>query len=217
MSKRAFVETVEREGGKPVGRYRLTCGQCGVSHALGRQNFGGRLAVELVPKKFAALGWVVGHRQDGADDRCPACVSREAEQQRRANLRLVTSEGDMSQAVAKADPPREMDRTDRRLIIEKLSEVYVDEQTGYSAGWTDKKVAETLGVPRAWVVKLRDENFGPARSPEIEDALKEARAVAGEVRTLSETLSAVTKQLGVLADRAGRIERIAGEIEKAVR
>lgn len=72
-----------------------------------------------------------------------------------------------------AEPPREMSRDDRRLIFAKLDEVYVDENTGYSAGWTDDKVATDLGVPRAWVAQIRDENFGPGTNEEITKLLGE--------------------------------------------
>ncbi len=49
------------------------------------------------------------------------------------------------------EPPAELTRENRRIILAKLEEVYVDEKTGYSPGWTDAKLALDLGVPRAWV------------------------------------------------------------------
>lgn len=59
---------------------------------------------------------------------------------------------------------REMTRTDRRVIIAKLEDVYLDEQTGYKGDWNDAKVATDLGVPLVWVETLREENFGPAKN-----------------------------------------------------
>lgn len=77
----------------------------------------------------------------------------------------------MAEAV-KADPPREMSRDDRRIIFAKIDEIYVG--NGYQAPWTDTAVAKDLGVPAAWVAKVRDEMFGPEGSnPEIDNFLKE--------------------------------------------
>lgn len=218
MAKRLFHLVAEREGGAAVLRYRLTCGSCGRTEALGKQNMGDSTAQEQVPKKFEARGWEVGSRQNGRDDRCPACVARAAEQRRRAKLTIVTTQGEpaMSVTAPKAEPPREMDRTDRRLIIEKLSEVYIDEERGYDTGWSDSRIAEALGVPRAWVAKLRDENFGPARSEEVTRFLAEAETVRTEARDLRRDFEALSKRMAELSDRAGRIERAAVDIQKAV-
>jgi len=224
MSRRHFVETIVREEGQPVPRYRLVCGSCGCGGQLGRMNFGPAIADEQVPQKFEALGWRVGKRRDGRDDRCPSCVNREQEARRR-HLHVVQSEE--SEPVAQnntpvpkpvltpspVDKPREMSRDERRLIFAKLDEIYIDERSGYSAGWTDARVANDLGIPRAWVTKIRDENFGPGTSEEVEKFLAEAAELAkiwGEIRTeqdmLRERICETQKRVEALERSSKRIE-----------
>ena len=70
----------------------------------------------------------------------------------------------------KADAPRTMSRDDRRIIFGKLETCWSDEKKTYDQGWTDERVAKDLGVPRAWVSTVRDENFGPVANVDL-DAL----------------------------------------------
>ena len=92
------------------------------------------------------------------DDRAFACVD------------VTTTEGSEAMATRKtktaataakrAEPPPQMQREDRRIVADKIADVYEDE--GYIAPWTDELVAQDLGVPRAWVAEVRDFMFGPA-------------------------------------------------------
>lgn len=231
MSRRHFVEVPIREEGQLVPRYRLKCGSCGCGETLGRMNFGASIADEQVPQKFEDKGWRVGKRHDGRDDRCPSCVNREQEARRR-RLHVVQSEECVSVtqnssglavvASAKpstpaADKPREMTRDERRLIWAKLEEVYIDERAGYSAGWTDARVSEDLGIPRAWVSTIRDENFGPGVSEEVEKTLAEARAVAKEAAEFRRSMDSLTARGAEIMKRADAVERAARRIEGAVR
>lgn len=232
MSRRHFVETPVREEGQPVPRYRLVCGSCGCGETLGRMNFGASTADEQVPKKFEEKGWNVGKRHDGRDDRCPSCVNREQEARRKRlhvapkeecvpvtqpapNLAVIASA--KAQAPAAADKPREMTRDERRLIWAKLEEVYVDERVGYSPGWTDARVSEDLGIPRAWVSTIRDENFGPGTSEEVEKTLAEVRAAAAEAAEFQKSLQALTVRGAEIMKRVDAVEKLARRIESAVR
>lgn len=103
----------------------------------------------------------------------------------------------------KAVPPREMSRDDRRLIFAKLDEIYVSETEGYAPGWTDEKVASDLGIPRAWVETIRDENFGPLKDN------AETRKLLAEVEEL-------VKQVKGVETKAADLLRKAHEIRKAV-
>lgn len=95
--------------------------------------------------------------------------------------------------------PRELTREWKRRINARLDEVYAGEDTGYSADWTDEKVARDLGVPRAWVeairVELHGENAGNEASSE------EARARKRALHELRRDVSAIeTRFLTALAD-----------------
>lgn len=79
------------------------------------------------------------------------------------------------------EPPREATKEDNRLIFAKLNDVYLDEKTGYSAGWSDEKVASDLGVPRAWVSRMREEHFGTASNEEVVALLNEGRKLCEEM------------------------------------
>ena len=56
-----------------------------------------------------------------------------------------------------------MTRDERRIIFEKINEIYVGEKVGYSDSWDDEKVAKDLGVPRAWVSAIREDMIWPRR------------------------------------------------------
>lgn len=228
MGARSFSTIPYRENGAPSRRYRLVCGSCGVGGVLGKQDFGQRQADQLVPQKFEAKGWSVGRRAE--DDRCPACVNREAEAKRR-KLHVVEKEGaeampslEKIQAFAlggevssRAEPPPEMTRDHRRIIFAKLQDIYVDESSGYSAGWTDDRVAKDLGVPRAWVSKVRDENFGPDTSAEMVAALADARACIEAADELRKEMDRLVTRGAEILKRVDAIERTVKRIETAIR
>jgi hypothetical protein len=101
----------------------------------------------------------------------------------------------------------------RRAIIDKLTDVYVDERVGYSGDWTDAKVAGAMSppVPREFVARLRAENFGPERSSEhIRQALAEAKAEQEQIKA---GLALLTE----LNTRAAKVERTLADIEKSLR
>lgn len=123
-----------------------------------------------------------------------------------------------------AEQPRTMGFDEKRIIIAKLQDVYVDHKTGYDRGWSDKRVAEDLGVPRAWVAEVRETNFGPARdNDEVREVLAEARTVLAAAKDLTEQALKVEEQY-VVFDRArsevmaqiSRLERRLADVEKAV-
>jgi hypothetical protein len=215
MAVRQWVETTEREGGQFVPRYRVTCSECGVTDSIGRQNMGPKIANEQVPKKFAVKGWHVGHSPN--HDKCPSCAERARKKGSVHVLEVFEKGMERMKVVAaiKADPPREMSRDDRRIIFAKLNEVYIDEKNGYDKGWSDKKIGDDLNVPLAWVKTIREENFGPARTEEIDQVIVEARAVSQEIRDLNQKLTDLINAVKVASDRAARIERAAKDIEGA--
>jgi hypothetical protein len=111
--------------------------------------------------------------------------------------------------------PRKMTRDERRIIYAKIEEVWGSEDSGYKPPWTDKKVAEDLGVPQAWVATLRDENFGSKSSnPAIEEQGRAAMEFVAEMRSKAQEITAMAK---ALLDKAEVIERRLIDIQKAVR
>ncbi|GJE54560.1 hypothetical protein [Methylobacterium thuringiense] len=241
MSQRHFAEVTVRDEGQVAQRYRLTCGSCGCGEALGRMNFGSGIAQEQVPKKFEDKGWRVGKRHDGRDDLCPACLNREQEARRNKIHAVTTKEADVNKASTAsgrigeaktergswpdalkssthtADAPREMTREHRRLIFLKLEEVYLDERLGYSAGWTDERVAADLGIPRAWVSTIRDENFGPNFSEELKLAIEAAKALTLDKEDFRKEIEALSAKGSEILKRVDQVDRIVKRIEASIR
>lgn len=179
------------------------------------------LPPEMLVRKFEQKGWLVG--ATATLDRCPACrrahhaadVVPARIAARRAGLGEPSKAASRAEAAAafdvwkarqdlesgeavmstEAEKPKEMGVEDRRLIIAKINEVYVGEDVGYSSGWSDKRVAEDLGCPRAWVAEVRDYAFGPARDNE------DVRALVAEVKALRETADALERSAAEVTDR----------------
>ena len=121
--------------------------------------------------------------------------------------------------VVVAEPPREMNKEDRRLIFAKIDEVYLDKS--YSKDWDDKKVAVDLGVPLAWVARIREENFGPEGiGEEQQKTMAEARDLIKRLSIENQLLEDQIKQGDkVRTELIGRANAILGklaEIEKAI-
>jgi len=63
-----------------------------------------------------------------------------------------------------ADPPRQPTRAQRRAVDEALAHYYDPEAEMYNGSWSDKKLAEKMDVPRAWIAEVREALYGPDRS-----------------------------------------------------
>jgi hypothetical protein len=177
---------------------------------------------DVVATRFRRAGWEVGATP--AADLCPACVQRRADLRPKtkgatpASLPRVLPKSKVeSMTVIAAAPPREMSLEDRRVIFAKLNEVYIDERTGYSNGWSDKRVAEDLGVPRAWAEQIRAENFGPARdSEEVREFLATAAALRADVEKLAGDLKALIVRADAIGKQAADVKKVAVAIERVV-
>lgn len=111
--------------------------------------------------------------------------------------------------------PRAPSREDKRKILDRLAEVYVGEEIGYSKDWTDAKLAASLSMPTAWVTDLRVEFHGDNAGNEAADGLaKERRRLINECRADIdriekkglETLADMERQLAGVRARLDRIE-----------
>lgn len=153
--------------GRPRRAMRLYCYRCGkpgnclmntMHHGSGSDEREQRIAA----RKFSELGWEVDLRK--GKHFCPECqLSPQVKQQKKDDEAMANV----------VSIPRQMGRDDRRVIFEKLNEVYLDEKRGYETPWTDETVAKDLGTPRAWVQQVREEMFGPVGSnPDIDVFLK---------------------------------------------
>jgi hypothetical protein len=181
-----------------------------------------------IARKLEAEGWKTLKAKDGPV--CPSCVNSyrridpiikaavEPEPYKHTTKPSALKDlKDLVTILPKPPEPPELTKENRRVILAKLEDVYVDEQTGYSAGWTDAKVASDLGVPRAWVTSLRSENFGPEGNEEIKVALAEAKELMAAINKAMCAFAEQNRIIDELERRAEKIERTIIEIEKGLR
>lgn len=173
------------------------------------------LELQFVKRRLVPRGWFIGRRR--REHRCPKCnVIRTTTKQEIRKERIEPMPKEMPlQVVADnsktVEAPRAMSREERRIIFEKLNEVYVNDKVGYSESWTDVKVATDLGVPLQWVKVIRDENFGDeVGNEDIRRQLAEAR----EAHELFKKLEPDIRRLLALADKN---ERVLAEIAKVLK
>jgi hypothetical protein len=190
---------------------RITCAHCGglayFPVAAGSNTDAPGAAVQ----HFQNKGWVVG-----GDPETDFCRKHSTPAKRRGPKAMTTS-------AVMADKPREMGREDRRIINDKLDEVYG--RDAYRAPWTDAAVAKDLGVPRDWVVQVRDQFFGPAGSnPLYDQFLGETEHLEKSFRAFAATCAAaeqagaaqrqahaeLTKQMDAYRALARKVEREIG-------
>ncbi|MDQ0349756.1 hypothetical protein [Ancylobacter vacuolatus] len=225
----------------PGGTFRrITCRCCPNAFEMRARRFMGRvpdLEGEVLPEAKKA-GWDVLHGARKAV--CPRCLSLQSKAKARKEAKIMVAkmptpmprapqaEPAALKAVpaGKAEAPPAMDIDAAFLIRDKLGEVYLDAQRGYGEGWTDKRVAESLTVPRDWVRQVRCKVYGAGSAGGAEDfapVLAEARAALAAAKDLTEQGLKVQQEMAVF-DRArgevlaqvGRLERRLADIEKAV-
>lgn len=195
-------------------RYSIQCGSCGAAEALGLQNFSYAVARGVLPKKFAALGWRVGSR--AAKHVCPACQEKSTDVMVAAPdivappTRIATDSKEIPVTSPpetirplKAEEPRPASIDERRIINEKLADVYGDK--GYTGDWTDEKLARDLGVPRAWVAQVREFSYGPNLNENDVKALAMAQGYVNKANAEYETM------LSASSDALAKINRIRDE------
>jgi hypothetical protein len=116
------------------------------------------------------------------------------------------------ETVMNFDPklPPEMTKEDRRIIFSEIDTHYLDETRGYASNFDDKRIADALKVPLAWVRTLREENFGPERGPKVDIGaevalLKKTIEDAKNVLKDTENMIEKNKQIMMSIDNAQRV------------
>lgn len=217
MTKRFFpIVSVRRADDGPMqAAQAITCGKCGIQDEI---VFTGKTSLppEATAKKFAFHGWVIGAGPRA--DRCPLCA-KSIVHPKKTELTVVENvpKPHVLRDHPIAEPPREMQRDHRRLIFLKLEEVYLDEYQGYDRGWSDKRVADDMGVPRAWVEKIREENFGPARDNEdVREFARRYSALKSETEALDTRIAGLVTEATRVRDELRDLSKIAEQIRRAV-
>jgi hypothetical protein len=194
-----------------------------VNTLQGSRGSSDEIEFQFIARKLEAKGWQIGRSE--TSHRCPRCSSAASKSAMMSSASVGASairrpekmhnENPMTEKLKVVkDNMRLMTREDRRIIFEKLNETYVSERVGYGDGWTDEKVAVDLGVPRAWVKLIRDENFGDELSNEtIRQQVKEAREVYTKIKAIEPHLAEAQRLIAV----ADKIEKSLAEIAKVLK
>lgn len=158
---------------------RLHCHRCGAHEDW---NINGRAPPpDQLITHFKNAGWSIRNR-----DICPACQVRTKE------ITKVATVNDN-----KAELPTPAVRAAKVKATEHLM-AYFNMQTGqYDVGWSDDRVAKESGMPIQWVVKRREEDFGPLREPDEFVQLRcEVEGLTSEVGKLMGKIDAMAKRNG---------------------
>jgi hypothetical protein len=210
MGRRTFDPCQVEYGDRRVRGVRTRCGVCGFEGKVplnthGHPSTRGESESIEAAKKFRAIGWDIG--SDPRKDRCPNCVrvAKEA----KPTMKVIQGGAVTQQSKTSTVPaPPEMSTADRRIIFRKLEDVYGVDNQGYTGAWTDKTVAEDLGVPRAWVTEVREGMFGPAGgNAVISEQITEARKAIADGRKLLDEVSALKSAIDAQQERINRVMR----------
>lgn len=244
--KRLFRLKSEQIGDRRVAVHRVTCHECAFTATVTSSHGGNPLPPEAVARHFRTKGWQIGDREK--EDRCPYCVLIEKTARRAKRLKLVEAKGnnvkpeDALPTAAEAveankeetvaqpmtqpeqettERPAVMGREDRRITFAAINDAYLDAERGYKPGWSDKRVAESLGIPLSWVLDLREEMFGPAGdSAEVRLLLEQIQALREEAeRDLDKTASIIadaTRRVDELAQRLNMLSAQATRLTEAL-
>ena len=190
------------------------------SHGRG---FDDEVVERMVTQKFEKHGWKIG--KTAPHHRCPKCfiaIKSAAKRKGEAHMsskivsmitpplplsqELNASTAISSQTVDVPRGERAMSRDERRLIIAKMQDIYLNETVGYAGDWSDEKVAKDMGVPRIWVAQIRDETFGPDINEDLYKALHGAKELANELQAATHGAEPVIRMLQELMVKAEAME-----------
>lgn len=143
---------------------------------------------------FARRGWRVHKR---GKHLCPDCIAKED--------RKMT------------DSPREPTPKDNRRIIARLMEVYDDDNSRYCDDFTDNSIAKELAVPRKWVERAREQNFGPSgRNSEMDKVASAIGAIHAEAKAAADAAMAAAAKAEDAMTRADEMKQRLDGLEQAV-
>ena len=209
---RDFIEVSEKYGDHWRRVAIIRCRECGSSESLKISQRSTLLPPAAITKKFRQHGWDVGANEHW--DTCPECVAKHKINPTTKEDVEMTTVTPIKTPTPSEAPPRVMQREDKRIIFQKLNEVYLDEKRGYDNGWSDLRVSQDLGIPRAWVAQVRDENFGPAgTNPDIEE-FKKGLAELQELKSIIKKFS--EQDIPAVLMRIAALEKLANEVRKHV-
>jgi hypothetical protein len=225
---------------RPRSVARYTCDSCPATHH--RVVHSGKvLNPELIAKHAQRDGWIVPGRRRGKII-CPECqAARRAQAKGEPPGKVVAlfpppakpfmppiiHDPSQAEIPMAAPPPTPQPSAppsligsvqteltqQQRLNARSLLDKHFDDGDGaYLDGWTDQKIADQVGAPRALISKLREVAYGPIRvDPELvglRAALTDAeRKLAEHERFWREAMTKAQAEIKALRDQLAGIEK----------
>lgn len=163
--------------------FEIACGKC-KSRAWAGNHSDMRLPSDAVHQIFRKIGWIVDPRK-GTANRCPECQLHPKTSDQRINI----------MASVASILPRQLSGSEIRKVSDLLNDHFDEKAGAFVQGWDDKKIAETVNVPRAAVTRLREEGWGKIRVfPEIESLKSELAAIRGMLADVETKVAAAEKR-----------------------
>lgn len=199
------------DGDTRVLAMRIVCAECGAAAYFARQTGKTRKPPVAARQNFQAKGWVVG-----SGPRKDFCPLHAAPSSRKGRADMPAKETATPEPGRKADAPREITREERGIIFAKIEDVYGTDR--YMSPWTDQKVADDLGVPRAWVADVREQFYGPEGSnPLFDQFLAETAALVRLQGEITEARKAALDMIRKANEEAGKVRVRCDELDSKVR
>lgn len=187
---------------------KIVCAECGAVAYFAHQTGKTRKPPVAAKQNFQAKGWVVG-----SGPRKDFCPLHAAPSSRKGRADMPAKRTATPEPGLKADAPREITREERGIIFAKIGDVYGTDR--YTTPWSDQKVADDLGVPRAWVSDVREQFYGPEGSnPLFDQFLAAHSAFAADCRALALARMEIAT---VAADSDKRIKAVQEEAVEQVK
>ncbi|MBP1841995.1 hypothetical protein J2046_000239 [Rhizobium petrolearium] len=217
MSERIFPEQRIEAGGVTAVAYRIECSSCEAVGFYPQKRLGIRRPPHAITEHFRGMKWSVG--SGARKDLCPECARRRKPKKEKV-MADMTAAAKPQADNPRAEKPREMTRDDRRIINDKLDEVYGKDC--YKSPWCDATVAKDLGVPRDWVAQVRDQFFGPEGSNPLFDEYLTARdrldqqfdAVTTAYAGIAKAFEEYSKAFSQLREDIGAVRLLGRRIER---
>lgn len=238
MSDRLFEPYKENVNGNFRSGVRVVCSKCVApkcrKHDTMWQTTKNRPNPVHAARHFTNIGWLIGGGPRA--DVCPECRNYKPLKEVEAEIvsrdialadpftpapynAPLKEQAPVMKTIMASEPKkgpvtyRDVPKLERRIIADKLDEVYDLKRGGYLDGYNDRKVADDLGCDISLVAAVRDFGFGEETSAEkIEEQIKAMRVEADAVRELKKHVDASIARIEEL-DRALN-ERLA-DYEKA--
>ncbi len=138
-------------------------------------------------KKFEQLGW---RHENGLRWLCPQCWQARLERRKKDG-------GSMSKVEPINVPPRSLTLVEMRKVMAALDDHFNAEKGIFDPGWSDQRIADEVGVPRASVVLVRREAFGEIKlDPELQEIKAEIDQMLGKLAALSDRVAKIEEKTG---------------------